>query len=63
MHYERDKIYSYEDENFTISYDTTSGDFDSDIEMAQKGSKYVAGKGSDRFNIDTTSGDLRIKKA
>ena len=41
----------------------TSGDFDSDIEIAQKGSKYVAGKGSDRFNIDTTSGDLRIKKA
>ena len=49
--------------NFTISYDTTSGDFDSDIEMIQKGSKYMAGKGSDRFNIDTTSGDLRIKKA
>ena len=49
--------------NFTISYDTTSGDFDTDIEMAQKGSKYVAGKGSDRFDIDTTSGDLRIKKA
>lgn len=49
--------------NFTISYDTTSGDFDSDIEMAQKGSKYVAGKGSDRFTVDTTSGDLRIKKA
>lgn len=49
--------------NFTISYDTTSGDFDSDIEMTQKGSKYLAGKGSDRFDIDTTSGDLRIKKA
>ena len=49
--------------NFTISYDTTSGDFDSDIEMAQKGCKYVAGKGSDRFTVDTTSGDLRIKKA
>ena len=49
--------------NFTISYDTTSGDFDSDIEMIQKGSKYVAGKGSDRFTVDTTSGDLRIKKA
>ena len=49
--------------NFTISYDTTSGDFDSDIEMTQKGSKYVVGKGSDRFDIDTTSGDLRIKKA
>lgn len=49
--------------NFTINYDTTSGDFDSDIEMAQKGSKYVAGKGSDRFTVDTTSGDLRIKKA
>ena len=49
--------------NFTISYDTTSGDFDSDIEMTQKGSKYVVGKGSDRFTVDTTSGDLRIKKA
>ena len=49
--------------NFTINYDTTSGDFDSDIEMAQKGSKYVAGKGSDIFTVDTTSGDLRIKKA
>ena len=49
--------------NFTISYDTTSGNFDSDIEMSQKGSKYVAGKGSDRFTVDTTSGDLRIKKA
>ena len=49
--------------NFTISYDTTSGDFDSDIEMTPKGSKYVAGKGSDRFTVDTTSGDLRIKKA
>lgn len=49
--------------NFTISYDTTSGDFDSDIEMAQKGSKYVSGKGNDRFIVDTTSGDLRIKKA
>ena len=49
--------------NFTISYDTTSGDFDSDIEMAQKGCKYFAGKGSDRFTVDTTSGDLRIKKA
>ena len=49
--------------NFTISYDTTSGDFDSDIEMAQKGSKYVSGKGNDRFTVDTTSGDLRIKKA
>lgn len=49
--------------NFTISYDTTSGDFDSDIEMTPKGNKYVAGKGSDRFDIDTTSGDLRIKKA
>ena len=49
--------------NFTISYDTTSGDFESDIEMTQKGNKYVAGKGSDRFDIDTTSGDLRIKIA
>ena len=49
--------------NFTISDDTTSGDFDSDIEMIQIGSKYVAGKGGDRFNVDTTSGDLRIKKA
>ena len=49
--------------NFTISYDTTSGNFDSDIEMTPKGSRYVAGKGSDRFDIDTTSGDLRIKKA
>ena len=49
--------------DFTISYDTTSGDFDSDIEMTQKGSKYVVGKGSDRFTVDTTSGDLRIKKA
>ena len=49
--------------NFTISYDTTSGDFESDIEMTQKGNKNVAGKGSDRFDIDTTSGDLRIKKA
>ena len=49
--------------NFTISYDTTSGDFDSDIEMTPKGNKCVAGKGSDRFDIDNTSGDLRIKKA
>ena len=48
--------------NFTISYDTTSGDFESEIEMTPKSSKYVSGKGSDRFDIDTTSGDLRIKK-
>ena len=47
-----------EDADFTAGVDTASGDVESRLPMKQSGGSYVCGNGTDRFDIDTASGDV-----
>lgn len=56
-------IFVPEGADFTAKVDTSSGSFDSDIALSKSGSSYVAGSGSSTVSVDTSSGDVNIKKA
>lgn len=50
-----------ENASFTANVDQTSGDFFyEDIALKKQGDRYVAGDGSASFDIDSTSGDIRL---
>lgn len=51
-----------EDNGFTSSYDTISGDFDCDFPVTTNDSTSVYGDGSGKFSVDSTSGDFCIRK-
>ena len=51
-----------EDIQFSMEFKTTSGSFDSEIELRKEGETYLAGSGQNRFEIKTTSGSLQICK-
>ncbi|MBO2515672.1 MAG: hypothetical protein CW338_00145 [Clostridiales bacterium] len=49
------------DASFTLSVDQTSGDFFyEDLALKKQGGKYIAGAGTASFELDSTSGDIRI---
>ena len=55
-------IHLTEGADFRVEFDTLSGDFESECELIKKGDKYYSGSGEARCSVDTTSGNLTIKK-
>lgn len=51
-----------DDSDFTANISTTSGDFKSDFALKKDGSTYICGSGSAHIDIETTSGDVEIRK-
>lgn len=51
-----------DDSDFTTNISTTSGDFKSDFALKKDGSTYICGSGSAHIDIETTSGDVAIRK-
>ncbi len=51
-----------EDSDFTVNWDSVSGSIESDLAMKKEGDSYIFGKGTKKYDVDTTSGDLDIKK-
>lgn len=51
-----------EDGDYTFDVDTASGDFESDISLKISDGKYVCGDGSSKISIDTSSGNIYVKK-
>lgn len=51
-----------DDSDFTANISTTSGDFKSDFALKKDGSTYICGSGSAHIDIETTSGDVAIRK-
>ncbi|MBO4876675.1 MAG: DUF4097 family beta strand repeat protein [Ruminococcus sp.] len=49
--------------DFTLDYDTASGDLDSTLAMKKDGDNYISGSGKNKMEIDTSSGDVTIKTA
>lgn len=50
-----------ENAGFTLDFDTVSGEYTSELPCAVKDSCCVCGDGSGDYEIDTTSGDVRIE--
>lgn len=53
-------LYLPKDASFTADIDTSSGDFDSEFSLSKKGDTYVCGEGTNKLDIDTSSGDVKI---
>ena len=51
-----------DDADFTAEIRTTSGDFDSELALKRSGNVYVCGSGRADMNIETTSGDVSIRR-
>jgi len=49
-----------ESTGFVLEYDSVSGDFDCALPVSYQKGEYVCGAGGAKFEIDTTSGDLKI---
>ncbi len=57
------KLYLPKKSNVTVSFDTISGDFKSDFKTCcEDDDEYIIGSGKADFSIDTTSGDMILKK-
>ena len=48
--------------DFALEVDTVSGDFSSELPCAKKDGRYVCGSGTGVYEIDTTSGDIRMQR-
>ncbi len=55
------KLFLPEDAGFTAEVSTASGDFDSDFALWKNKNKYKANDGSAEFELETTSGNIKIK--
>ena len=51
-----------EEADFALEVDTVSGDFSSELPCAKKDGRYVCGSGTGVYEIDTTSGDIRMQR-
>lgn len=49
--------------DFTLRFDTSSGDLSSDFDCRKEGRTYYCGHGTQRWNVKTTSGDLTLTEA
>ena len=56
------KMYLPEKSDITATIDTSSGDFNSDLSFSKKDGKYVCGEGTNKMEIETSSGDVDILK-
>lgn len=56
------ELFIPENSDFKCDVTATSGDFDSDLSLSKNGDTYTAGAGTNSVTIDTTSGDVKIKK-
>ncbi len=56
-------LYLPESCGFTVKLDSASGDFDSDFSFSSKNGSYIHGDGSCRIDMDSVSGDIRIRQA
>ena len=54
-------LYIPKDADFTADIDTASGSFDSEFPFTKKDDTYVCGSGTNKLEIDTSSGDVKIK--
>lgn len=54
-------LYLPKDSDFKIDVDTSSGDFDTEHNLSKDGHTYTSGSGSNKFYIDTSSGDITVK--
>lgn len=51
-----------EEADFALEVDTVSGNFSSELPCAQKNGRYLCGSGTGIYEIDTTSGDIRLQR-
>lgn len=51
-----------EDSDFTIEMDTVSGSVKSELAMKTEKDNYIFGDGTKKFEVDTTSGSVRVEK-
>ena len=56
------EIYVPVDSGITADVDRSSGDFDYELAFSNDGGKYTCGNGECKWGINTSSGDIRIKK-
>ena len=54
-------LFLAETADFTLDYETVSGDLSSDISFKKSGDDYICGDGTYQYEIDTVSGDVSIK--
>lgn len=54
-------LYLPEDAAFAVAFDSTSGDFYSEIAVRMEGNEYIGREGGGVYDIDTVSGDLHVK--
>jgi len=47
---------------FTLELDIASGNFESEIALTVNGERYIAGNGKAKFSIDTSSGNVKLRK-
>lgn len=52
-----------ESADFTLDFDTVSGDFNSELSVSLKNHRYIYANGAADYEVDTTSGDLRIQSS
>lgn len=50
-----------ENADFTVAWDSVSGSVDSELTMKKDGDDYIFGAGTKKYEVGTTSGDLRIE--
>ena len=50
-----------ENSDFTVNWDSASGSLNSDFAMKKDGDSYIFGAGTNKYDVDTTSGDLSIE--
>lgn len=51
------------DSSFTLKFDSISGDLDSELAVKRLDGRYVCGDGRADFDVDTTSGALKLREA
>ena len=56
------KIFLPKSAEFTAEVDTSSGDFYTDFSCTQSDDTYTCGSGKSRFDIDTSSGNVELRK-
>ena len=55
-------VYLPEDANVTAEFDVSSGDITYELPFSKSGGKYVSGDGSRKLTVETSSGDITVKK-
>ena len=50
-----------EDLEFTLTYNTISGDLESSLPLTRSGDSYACGGGPESIEVNTTSGDLYLE--